>query len=251
MRTLLAVLLGAIPLACASSAEGQPTPAPSPGPGPAPTVRGAEGPLVVELFTSQGCSSCPPADRFLASMAKTGVLSGRAVVPLAFHVDYWNDLGWNDPYSLPAWTERQRQYARALNDRVYTPELVVGGAAGMVGSSTQQISAAVANAPRLALLTASATWATDHVEVTAEAPAGADVLVAVWEDARTVAVPRGENGGETLTNHRIVRRLDRVAAAGQRGTRRVAIDPAWRGTGAVVFAQRADKRIVASALLPR
>jgi hypothetical protein len=184
-------------------------------------------------------------------MARTGQLSGRDVVPLSFHVDYWNDLGWADPYSLPAWTERQRQYARALNDRVYTPELVVGGAVGMVGSSTQQITTAVASAPRLALLAASATWAKDHVEVTAEAPADAEVLVAVWEDARTIAVPRGENAGETLTNHRIVRRLDRVAAAGQRGTRRVAIDPSWRGTGAVVFAQRADKRIIASALLPR
>jgi hypothetical protein len=248
MRTMLALLLGILPLACAS-AEGQG--APGPGPAPAP-LQGPEGPLLVELFTSQGCSSCPPADRYLASLAKAGQTSGRTVAPLSFHVDYWNDLGWADPYSQPAWTERQRQYAHALGDRsVYTPELVVGGAAGMVGSHTQKIAAAIASAPRPTLLDATAAWDQAQLEVTAAAPADADVLVAVWEEAKTVAVTRGENAGETLTNYRIVRRLERVAAAGLRGTRRVALDPAWKNPGAVAFAQRADKRIVASALLPR
>ncbi len=256
MRTMLAVLLGILPLACAS-AEGQSAPSPgprpsaAPSPGPAPS-RGAEGPIVVELFTSQGCSSCPPADRYLTSIANAGQVSGRAVAPLSFHVDYWNDLGWTDPYSQPAWTERQHQYARALGDRsVYTPQTVVGGTAGMVGSHGQKVAAAIAAAPAPALLAATAAWDKDHVEVTATAPADADVLVAVWEEARTVSVPRGENAGEKLTNHRIVRRLERVAAAGQRGTKRVSIDPAWKGAGAVAFAQRADKRIVASALLAR
>lgn len=252
MRTMLALLLGLLPLACAS-AEGQPGPAPAPSPAraPAPSA-GPEGPVVVELFTSQGCSSCPPADRYLATLAAAGRVSGRAVAPLSFHVDYWNDLGWADPYSQPAWTDRQRRYAHALgDDRVYTPEIVVGGAAGMVGSHTQKVAAAIAGAPRPALLAATASWAKDHVEVTATAPADADVLVAIWEDARTISISRGENAGEKLTNHRIVRRLERIAAASQRGTRRVALDPSWQGAGAVAFAQRADQRIVASALLPR
>jgi len=252
MRTMLALLIGILPLACAS-AEGQGAPAPSASPAPAPAPsRGAEGPVVLELFTSQGCSSCPPADRYLAQLARAGQASGRAIVPLSFHVDYWNDLGWADPYSQPAWTERQRQYARALgDDRVYTPEIVVGGAAGMVGSHAQKVAAAIAAAPRPALLAASAVWDKAQVEITAAAPADADVLVAVWEEARTIAVTRGENAGEQLTNYRVVRRLERVAAAGQRGTARIALDPTWKGTGAVAFAQRADKRIVASALLPR
>jgi hypothetical protein len=250
MRTMLAILVGILPLACAS-AEGQGAPSPTPAPAPAPS-RGPEGPVVVELFTSQGCSSCPPADRYLATLAKAGQVSGRAIAPLSFHVDYWNDLGWADPYSQPAWTERQRRYARALGDRsIYTPEIVVGGAAGMVGSHTHKVAAAVAGAARPALLAATATWGKDHVEVTATAPAGADVLVAIWEEARTVAIARGENAGEKLTNHRIVRRLERVAAAGRPGKQRIAIDPAWKGAGAVVFAQRADQRIVASALLAR
>lgn len=252
MRTMLALLLGILPLACAS-AEGQGAPSAGPTPAPAPSPsRGPEGPVVVELFTSQGCSSCPPADRYLTQLAKAGQVSGRTVVPLSFHVDYWNDLGWVDPYSQPAWTERQRQYASALGDRsVYTPQTVVGGATGMVGSNTQKVAAAISSASRPALLAATAAWAKDHVEVTVTAPADADVLVAVWEDTRTVSVPRGENAGEKLTNHRIVRRLERVAAAGQQGKKRVALDPAWKSAGAVAFAQRTDKRIVASALLPR
>ena len=249
MRTMLAVLLGVLPLACAS-AEGQSAPAPTPA--PASARGGPEGPLVVELFTSQGCSSCPPADRYLTTLARSGQLSGRAVAPLSFHVDYWDDLGWTDPYSQPAWTERQRQYAHALGDSsIYTPELVVGGATGMVGSHTQKIAAAIAAAPRSALLAASAAWDKARVDVTATAPADADVLVAVWEDARTISIARGENAGSTLTNHRIVRRLERVAAAGLRGTKQIALDPAWKNPGAIAFAQRADKRIVASALLPR
>lgn len=256
MRTLLALLVGVIgatPLACAS-AEGQVSPSAAPAPGaaaPAPAAGGPQGPIVLELFTSQGCSSCPPADRYLATLARDGQLGGRAVAPLSFHVDYWNDLGWADPYSQPAWTERQRQYARTLGDRIYTPELVVGGAAGMVGSQTRQVAAAVAAAPAPALLPATATWAPAQLEVTATAPADADVLVAVWEEARTIAVTRGENAGETLTNYRVVRRLERVAAAGQRGTHRIALDPAWKTTGAIAFAQRPDRHIVASALLPR
>jgi hypothetical protein len=254
-HALLALLLGIAPLAACASAEGQPPPPPQPVRAPAPSPAasaGAEGPIIVELFTSQGCSSCPPADRYLATLAKTGQVSGRAVAPLSFHVDYWNDLGWADPYSQAAWTERQQLYAHALGeDRVYTPEVVVAGASGMVGSHTQKIAAAIASAPRPALLAATAAWSKDQLEVSASAPADADVFLAIWEEARTISILRGENAGEKLTNVRIVRRLERIASAGLRGTRRVPIDPAWKSAGAVVFAQRADRRIVASALLPR
>ncbi|HEU0036617.1 MAG TPA: DUF1223 domain-containing protein [Kofleriaceae bacterium] len=214
---------------------------------PAPASTTKTGPVVLELFTSQGCSSCPPADRLLAKLGQDTELA-----PLAFHVDYWNGLGWADPYSTPAWTERQHQYARALGDtRVYTPELVVGGAVGMLGSDAAQARRAIASLPRPALLPATAIWSKDKVEITATAPANADVVVAIWEAERTVKVPRGENAGATLTNTRIVRKLERVATAGHRGTVTIALDPAWKATGAVAFAQGADRRIVASALLPR
>jgi len=205
------------------------------------------GPVVVELFTSQGCSSCPPADQLLATLA-----DDRSLAPLSFHVDYWNDLGWADPYSRPAWTERQHQYARALGDtRVYTPELVVGGIAGMVGSNAPRVRRAIARAPRPALLAATATWKPGRLEVTTTAPPDAEVLVAVWEAERSTKVTRGENSGETLSSVRVVRRLARAAPAGKRGTVTIELDPAWKSVGAVAFAQRPDKRIVASAALPR
>lgn len=205
------------------------------------------GPLILELFTSQGCSSCPPADKLLATFAKDDSLA-----PLSFHVDYWNGLGWADPYSKEEWTDRQHAYARALGDtRVYTPELVIGGATGLVGSSTGQIKMAIAKAPRPALLAATSKWSADAVEITTTAPAGADVLVAIYESERTVKVPRGENAGETLSNARIVRKLVKVASAGAQGSVRVTLDPAWKSVGAVAFAQRSDKKIVASAMLPR
>jgi hypothetical protein len=232
MRALLPVVL----LFACETADGRPMP-----------KTGPTGPLVLELFTSQGCSSCPPADKLLAAFAKDTQLA-----PLSFHVDYWNDLGWKDPYSMPAWTERQHDYARALGDtRVYTPELVVGGVTGMVGSSTGQIKLAIANAPKPALLAATGTWSHGVLEVATTAPPDAEVLVAVWEADRSIKVTRGENSGATLSNARIVRRLVRVAPAGTQGTVRVALDPAWRDVGAVAFAQRRDKKIIASAFLPR
>jgi hypothetical protein len=230
MRALLPLLL----LGC-GHADGQPRP------------KGPEGPLILELFTSQGCSSCPPADVLLAKLTKDP-----SVEPLSFHVDYWNDLGWADPYSQPAWTQRQHQYANALGDtRVYTPELVIGGKVGLVGSQSIRVKEAIAEAERPALLDAKAKWTADAVEITATAPAGAEVLVAIWESERTVKVPRGENAGTTLSNARIVRRLERVAPAGKGGTITVKLDAAWKTVGAVAFAQRADKKIVASARLPR
>jgi hypothetical protein len=217
-----------------------------------PRPPGNDGPVVIELFTSQGCSSCPPADRLLSKLAAAGSLGNRALAPLSFHVDYWNELGWADPFSLPAWTERQHQYSQALgDDRVYTPELVVGGASAAVGSDATAVTQAIQRAAHPAQLGATAAWSRDAVTVTATAPRDADVWVAVWEDGTTTRVAHGENAGETLRGDRVVRRLERVAAAGQKAAVSVKLDPAWRAGGAVAFAQRVDRRIVASTLLPR
>src|SRR5262245_2326035 len=92
-------------------------------------------PVVVELFTSQGCSSCPPADRLLGELVRDGAIADRPVIALSFHVDYWNRLGWTDPFSRPAWSARQQAYADAMRDgRVYTPQLVIAGRSHVVGS---------------------------------------------------------------------------------------------------------------------
>lgn len=238
MRSLLAVL--AVLPAC-TAAAGEPS-----------KSTAAGGPVILELFTSQGCSSCPPADKLLGKLAGAGRLGDRELVGLSFHVDYWNDLGWEDPYSSPRWTERQHAYARALGERrVYTPELVVGGAAGMVGSNLAAISSAIAKAERPALLAPTATWTRDALELTVTAPAGADVFVAVYEHARTNRVPRGENAGTTSAHTNVVRRLERVAAAGRRGTVEISLAATWTDVAAVVFAQRPDRKIVASARVPR
>jgi hypothetical protein len=249
-------LLSALAATGCSRAEGDPEVPPPQRPSTsgasASSAAGPSGPLVLELFTSQGCSSCPPADRLLAKLASSGTYADRQLAPLSFHVDYWNDLGWADPYSLPAWTARQNQYASALHDsRVYTPELVVGGASAMVGSDAGAVTHAIEAAARPALLTASGKWAADAVTVTASAPATADVWVAVWEDSTSTKVLRGENSGETLASTHVVRRLEHIAAAGQTATVTLKLDPSWHGTGAIAFAQGADRKISASALLPR
>jgi hypothetical protein len=210
---------------------------------PAQVTGGA--PVVIELFTSQGCSSCPPADQLVADLARAGQSHGRAVVPLAFHVDYWNDLGWNDPFSSPAWTARQQDYARALNDRsVYTPELVVAGGAGMVGSQPGRIADAIAHAPMQRDLQASATWSATALSIEATPIADAQLFVAVWEDAPKTSVPSGENAGSSLVSDRVVRVLQRVD-----GPTHVALDPSWKPAGAVVFAQQADRHIVGAKVI--
>src|ERR1700761_9171229 len=109
----------------------------------ATSVHAQEAPIVVELFTSQGCSSCPPADAFLTELAR----QSRGILPLAFHVTYWDYLGWKDPFSLDVATARQRDYARHLGeDGVYTPQMVVDGAKGFVGSSRAEGLSAIASA---------------------------------------------------------------------------------------------------------
>jgi hypothetical protein len=215
-------------------------------------ARPDEGPIVIELFTSQGCSSCPPADALLGQLAHAGSLGGRPLAPLAFHVDYWNDLGWADPFSLPAWTERQQAYARSLgDDRVYTPELVVAGGSGMVGSQRLRVEHAIAAAPRQIAVAAKAKWEPSRVTVTATAPSDAEVWVAIWQDGTRTKIERGENRGETLEGDRIVRRLERVAEAGKAGTVTIALGDGWRAGGAVAFAQHRDRRIVGATMLPR
>lgn len=235
MRTLLLLTL----LGCAT-ASGE-------------TVKpGDEAPVVLELFTSQGCSSCPPADALLGKLARAGHSDGRPIVALAFHVDYWNDLGWTDPFSTPAWTARQQQYARALGgDRVYTPELVVSGGAGMVGSDAGAVARAIKLAPRQQAIAATASWTADQLTVEATAPEGAEVWVAIWEDAPRTNVTRGENEGTAMLGDRVVRKLERVAAAGHTGKVAIALPHEWRATGAVAFAQRPDRRIIGSRILPR
>ncbi len=175
----------------------------------------AKPPVVVELFTSQGCYSCPPADKFL------GVLAQRpGVIALSFHVDYWNYLGWRDPYSSAEATKRQHEYASAMRRRtVYTPQMVVDGKLQGIGSYTGVIDGHI----RLRQQAAD-----DRVAVSISGDANAGSLTAslkgdggrtgdcaVWlvyfDKQHTTAIPRGENAGKTLTYFNVVREFRRVA----------------------------------------
>ena len=158
----------------------------------------SQGFAVVELFTSEGCSSCPPADRLLANLAtKPGVYA------LEFHVDYWNSLGWRDPYSAAAYSDRQRAYG----DDIYTPQMVVNGSNLFVGSNAQRaqeaIAAALATAPRVTLTARLVGNRLSYRE--SGAPEGARLCVAVVDAHRSTRVLRGENAGRTLEHARVVR----------------------------------------------
>ena len=167
-------------------------------------------PVVVELFTSQGCNSCPPADALLRDLAQN-----RAdVLPLAFHVTYWNQLGWHDPYSLEAGTARQSSYNRlSAYGGNYTPQMVVDGRIDVVGSDRRAVTAALRAAqpgPQIGLL-----LMRDGGDVAIDLGAGvgeARVLLVGYDPEHRTTVPRGENAGATLVEANIVRDLQTIGA---------------------------------------
>ncbi len=235
MRWLAAVIV----TAC-STADGRVPASPPPRAADPPAAAGV---VVAELFTSQGCSSCPPAERVLSELARD-----RAdVIALAFHVDYWDRLGWVDPWARAAWSARQEAYARGDGDRVYTPALVINGGGAVVGSRRAAVTDALARARRLPVIAGTAQLVGGAVEVAAAVPAGATGAVAIVEDALVTQVAAGENQGETLRNDRVVRALvpltDHAA---------VPLEPGWRVAAleAVVLAAGPDGHLVAAGRLP-
>ena len=169
----------------------------------------AERPVVVELFTSQGCSSCPPANAYLNELSR----GRRDVLALAFHVTYWDRLGWRDPFSLPAATDRQGVYGRRFGDGSYTPEIVVDGAASMVGSDRGAVGPAIENAKRAGSTAAAVNVTKNGEQVSIEVGAGSGngrILLIGFDHEHTTAIPRGENGGRTLTEANVVRSVRSV-----------------------------------------
>jgi len=235
--SLSLLTLGALGSGCGWGGDDAAAAAPSDRPAPA-----SSGPAVlVELFTSQGCSSCPPADRLLGELP--GEVDGVQVLPLAFHVDYWDDLGWRDPFSSAAWTARQNRYAHALGaGRIYTPQLVVMGTADVVGSDRGKATDLIRRAARKpasgARIQAAATAGPEGITVSVDAALGAgklaraDAWVALVENGLATTVARGENKGRALVDHFVVRRLTRAftveAGGSQRGDVQLGLEPGWR-----------------------
>jgi hypothetical protein len=168
---------------------------------------------IVELFTSEGCSSCPPADELLNSLASDANKNGTRIFSLAFHVDYWNYLGWRDPFSAPQYTQRQETYSRATHNRgLYTPQMIVNGTDAFVGSDRVHARRSIADALKQSAavdLKLRAIATPNHsVSVAYEitgAPKNAVLNIALVESGLTEKAPRGENAGRTLHHNNVVR----------------------------------------------
>ncbi|MDB5035777.1 MAG: hypothetical protein JWQ98_3018 [Chlorobi bacterium] len=209
---LMALALGA----CAGRATPADMPRLSPDAPPiVKTGAAAAAPVaVVELFTSEGCSSCPPADRLLSAITDEARQDGRRIFPLSFHVDYWNKLGWRDPFSDAAYSSRQNDYVRALGiDGAYTPQMIVNGRAEFIGSDATTARARIADALAMpveaeirlnATLDTAAKTVTVRYEVTGARP-GEALNLALTERDLNVEVARGENGGRKLHHDNVVR----------------------------------------------
>jgi hypothetical protein len=210
----------------------------------ATSVQAQEAPIVVELFTSQGCSSCPPADAFLTDLAR----QRSDVLPLAFHVTYWDYLGWKDPYSLDAATARQREYARHLGeDGVYTPQMVVDGAKGFVGSSRAEGLSAIAGAARKRVPVSVARDAGSLLIMVGAGVGKAQVLLVGFDPTHETPVGRGENRGHTLLESNVVRSLAPIGAWSGSAVTLRQTPPA--GNGFAVLLQADDGRILGAARL--
>ncbi len=193
-------------------------------------------PLIVELFTSQGCSSCPPADAIVAELAR----DRPDLLPLTFHVTYWNNLGWQDPFSFAGATGRQRRYvALAVSPDVYTPAMVVDGRRDVIGSDRSAVEAALTRAEAEAQTTApvDVVRTENGLRVTIGAGVGqGDVLLLGYDRQHRTRVGRGENGGRTLLEANIVRSIAVVGTWSGQVLRLQAAVPAGEDVAVVVQA---------------
>ena len=177
-------------------------------------------PVLVELFTSEGCSSCPPADALLAKLDQTQPFDGAEIIALGEHVDYWDQLGWHDRFSSHQYTERQNQYRFRFHlDDVYTPQMVVDGTAPFVGNDVPHIVRAINSAEHAAkidLVLSKATVDGSHVSFTVSSSAppnllsNADLYAALVDPTDTTDVRRGENKGQVLHHVAVVRSLQKI-----------------------------------------
>ena len=212
-----------------------------------------DAPVVIELYTSQGCSSCPPADALLQDLA------GRPdVLALALHVDYWDYIGWKDTFASPAFTQRQRQYARAAGHRtIYTPQMIIAGEDDVVGYRPMQVADLIdQHRARAVPVTITLTRDQGTLNVTLApvagiAPAGPMVVQLIrYVPKQSVAIQRGENAGRTIAYTNVVTELRRIGDWD--GAAPLALTaPAAGKAGVAVILQHPDMGpIVAAATLP-
>ena len=258
MGVLFAALLAWLPAAASAS----------PSPEQATTAAGESSFAVVELFTSQGCNSCPRAEQALMRLGEQ--TRGMPVFPIEWHVDYWDYLGWPDPYALPEAERRQRSYGSALNSRIFTPQLVLNGRQvvrpaqdyALVHSATLaavgSARAAAEGLPAVVLRVPAQDDRSVQIEYrVTDAPSGCALTVVAVETGLENFVPRGENRGRTLRHHNVVRgfvTVDLAAAADQSGQLRIELPPgvAREASSIIGYVQERDtlQVIAATQALP-
>lgn len=259
MGTLIVALvaLPALVAATLAMAIGVPRAAPA---GPSASSTASRQVVIAELFTSEGCSSCPAADALLRDWLSRQPVQGVEFVALGEHVDYWDRLGWRDPYSSGVFSRRQSEYAAAFkSDRIYTPQLIVDGRLECVGSDVACVQRAVREAarqPKARVSIATTVAGKDlAARIVVEVPmavvrrAQADIMLAVTEDDVETRVLRGENGGVTLRHSAVTRTLVEAGTLEASGTRAdvtvaVPISADWtrRHLRLVAFVQERETR---------
>lgn len=210
----------------------------------------ADGPVVLELYTSQGCSSCPPADAILHDLAERS-----DVIPLALHVDYWDYIGWADEFARPEHTIRQQNYVHvAGKNTIYTPQMVIGGQEHVIGAKAMAIAVAIeAQKARQTGVNVELERSGDQLRITGETlgalPAGTLVQLVRYNPNETVDVRRGENAGRELTYTNIVQSWDVIGE--WTGTSDLAIDVAVSGADpfVVIVQEPGPGAVMATAVL--
>ncbi len=204
--------------------------------------------VVVELYTSQGCASCPPADAFLAQLAGM-----EGVIALALHVDYWDYIGWKDQFAQPEFTQRQQAYAVAAGERsIYTPQIIIGGVEAVVGVNTVDVMMrlqAQAALPARAFVDLARSGDQLVIEATTTAPGLIDVYLVRFKPEETVDIEQGENAGHTIRYVNIVTSwelLDHWAGDGP-----LRLEVAYEGAdhGVVILQEQGPGAILAAALI--
>jgi hypothetical protein len=213
------------------------------------------GAVLVELFTSEGCSSCPPADALLQKIAGKQTESGQFIVGISEHVTYWNQLGWSDPFSSDFYTERQNAYGQRFHlDSVYTPQMIINGEEQVVGSDSTALLRALREEqkPQPLSVHINAVSAHDHFlvldfSITGDTSSGADLFAAITDDHAKSSVTRGENSGHTLSHVSVARSITRIAKVNSQTKQTVQIplpSPSTlsenRGRHLILFAQALD-----------
>ncbi len=217
-------------------------------------------PVVVELFSSEGCSSCPPADRYAAELDRAQSVEGVTAIVLEEHVDYWDRLGWRDPFGSSVFSDRQQDYARVLADHhVFTPEIVLDGRLVVPGGdedaarAMMQRSAGEPKAKVTVERQREAAGVTVNVtDIPVDADDAPEVWLAITESGLSTNVPAGENAGRRLAHGPVVRRLRQLGrATGTTFHAEASLDPdpSWKPAAlrAVAFVQRAKSRRILGA----